>query len=1019
MSLRAWYPFNGHYSNMGDGDLSLTQVTAPTYASSGKVSNQSLAGGAFKWSAEQANTVLNNNALSIAFWIQVTTSEGNGILFGTSNMTPPNNRRFSLFNYPSMSDFHWSWQNDNSGGTTNSGVVYGCFPVNTWTHCCITYGNGVSNVYINGEKKGSAKGYVNNSTYGYETTVIHNNTNRRIQDFRVYDHELNPREIKQLAQGLVLHYKLNADNNTNILNQSYNLKNTATGIDSTYGFAIKSVDNSTGTSSKDFQSWSSIITAKYGEIYTLSFYARSSNSTGLTTFLYNNVAGVQVSKAQSSQGTVSTSTDGNCRFKLTPQWQKCWVTYTFNGSRESSAADLAKHLLFRALSGDKADIAMPKLERGAVATPYGIAPDEMATPLIEMDCSGFGNHGTVLSARPAIETDSPRYSNCYKYSGNVNNKISNTTTSFNYTDNFSWSCWVKHNYTGWKATSGAAAASYAFTVGRADAGGYGYGLGESSATGMTVRFGSQGFGVSIDETWHHLAFTKSGTTICIYVDGVLKTSTTFSGTLPTYSDGNGVGLGCFHYSGSIYPFYGSLSDFRIYATPLSAADIKTLYNSSISMAQNGVIQLYESNEELGISNIKMRKMGGINHSGTSEIGYTSSMPVKVLSDGSAWARIHWLDVTNDKTWFASDDEVMFCELSNRFSKMGLVDHFKFTGLPEGYTLLEYIQSSGSQYIDTGHSWASETTKIEVDMTVVTDGTYRSMFGNEEYVDSGSTRYFTGIPHGNGTSYNIYLGTGSITTFPITVGTRFKIGIETTSSKQYTLQKDGTTIGTGSYNGSVQTKAYANITGTNTATTGHIFLFSNHNSQRGTINTATQNMAAMRLYGCKMYERGYLIRNFIPCKNDAGVVGLYDTQTCKFYTTPTGTFTAGAAVDGKYEFMLTYPKLSATAYNRWSQTSSPNQSTVTGFTKINTAWNAHFGGIRRQNGTAVYNVDTGSTWYAAIGQKATWTSTQYIPAADGSSQTETELWVRINNLSQLDKISMLEKKYIQAMQFEEL
>jgi hypothetical protein len=349
-----------------------------------------------------------------------------------------------------------------------------------------------------------------------------------------------------------------------------------------YGFFTKSVDNSAGTSSKDFQSWSSVITAKYGEVYTLSFYAKSDNSTGLTTFLYNNAAGVQVSSAKSSHGQY-TSTDGNCRFKLTPQWQKCWVTYTFTGSRESSTADLVKTLIFRALAGDKAEIAMPKLERGSVATPYGLQPSEIATPLIENDCSGFGNHGTILSARPAIITDSPRYSNCYQYSGNVNNKIYNTTKRFNYTDNFSWSCWVKHNYTGWKNTSGAAAASYAFTVGRADAGGYGYGLAESSATGMTVRFGSKGYGVTIDETWHHIAFTKSGTAICIYVDGVLKTSDTFSATLPTYSDGNGVGLGCFHYSGSIYPYYGCLSDFRIYATALTAADIKTLYESAIAM----------------------------------------------------------------------------------------------------------------------------------------------------------------------------------------------------------------------------------------------------------------------------------------------------------------------------------------------------------------------------------------------------------------------------------------------------
>jgi hypothetical protein len=144
------------------------------------------------------------------------------------------------------------------------------------------------------------------------------------------------------------------------------------------------------------------------------------------------------------------------------------------------------------------------------------------------------------------------------------------------------------------------------------------------------------------------------------------------------------------------------------------------------------------------------------------------------------------------------------------------------------------------------------------------------------------------------------------------------------------------------------------------------------------------MAAMRLYGCKMYDGGHLVRDFIPCKNAEGVVGLYDKQTNKFYTTPTGAFTAGTTLSGKYEFMLTYPRQSATAYNRWSQTSSPNSSTVTGLSKITTAWNSHFGGLRRTNGTAIYNCDTGSSWYAAIGQQGAWTTDKDIPAADGNS-----------------------------------
>jgi hypothetical protein len=37
---------------------------------------------------------------------------------------------------------------------------------------------------------------------------------------------------------------------------------------------------------------------------------------------------------------------------------------------------------------------------------------------------------------------------------------------------------------------------------------------------MKVWFGSNSWNINLDETWHHLAFTKKGTAINIYVDGI-------------------------------------------------------------------------------------------------------------------------------------------------------------------------------------------------------------------------------------------------------------------------------------------------------------------------------------------------------------------------------------------------------------------------------------------------------------------------------------------------------------------
>lgn len=49
----------------------------------------------------------------------------------------------------------------------------------------------------------------------------------------------------------------------------------------------------------------------------------------------------------------------------------------------------------------------------------------------------------------------------------------------------------------------------------------------------------------------------------------------------------------------------------------------------------------------------------------------------------------------------------------------------------------------------------------------------------------------------------------------------------------------------------------------------------------------------RLYFCKIYDNGSLVRNLIPAKNSSGTLGLYDAVNNVFYTNAgTGTFTAG-------------------------------------------------------------------------------------------------------------------------------
>lgn len=51
-----------------------------------------------------------------------------------------------------------------------------------------------------------------------------------------------------------------------------------------------------------------------------------------------------------------------------------------------------------------------------------------------------------------------------------------------------------------------------------------------------------------------------------------------------------------------------------------------------------------------------------------------------------------------------------------------------------------------------------------------------------------------------------------------------------------------------------------------------------------------------MYSCKIYDNETLVRNFVPCKNASGAVGLYDTVEGQFYANAgTGTFTAGPEI----------------------------------------------------------------------------------------------------------------------------
>jgi hypothetical protein len=87
-----------------------------------------------------------------------------------------------------------------------------------------------------------------------------------------------------------------------------------------------------------------------------------------------------------------------------------------------------------------------------------------------------------------------------------------------------------------------------------------------------------------DGNWHNVVviFCKSSNTIAMYLDSLEKTITYYRRESPTnYGNFNrNLYIGACHVDiGMIYPFDGSIDDFRIYDTALTGTEVFMLYNN--------------------------------------------------------------------------------------------------------------------------------------------------------------------------------------------------------------------------------------------------------------------------------------------------------------------------------------------------------------------------------------------------------------------------------------------------------
>lgn len=291
----------------------------------------------------------------------------------------------------------------------------------------------------------------------------------------------------------------------------------------------------------------------------------------------------------------------------------------------------------------------------------------------------------------------------------------------------------------------------------------------------------------------------------------VKLSTTGSNNWSSTSGYSTIGG---RYNGSYQTYFtGYVDDYRVYHTLLSDTDIQNLYKTKAYITNQGDVETHQ------------------------------------FIEGKTQAQV------TSKYCFEADEF--------------------YEELYDGYDVLEYIESTGTQYVDTGYVATSTDYTYELDMAPTKIGSFYSYIG---FMASGTTPR-AGIHEYSSTFMIGANATTTSSTAPV-VNERMVLKNHCKSGAQK-LYKNNVQItsNTTTFNHS-----------SNTLTT-HIF---------GRNYSSGRNLASIKLYSAKIYEGSTLVRHYIPARRQSdNALGLYDILTNTFYANSgSGTFTSGPAITNK-------------------------------------------------------------------------------------------------------------------------
>ena len=571
MALQVWLPLNksGADKNQGLANVNITSTAA--YSASGKL------GGSYYFSGSSNRISFpsqpwmapnNTNSISIAMWVKA--DSFNFIIAANA------------FEYKlSSSSFMWRLGNGgtNTFATVTSGIT---FTTGTWYHLCGTWDakNKKLAAYVNGELVKELTSTLTSYNNISSTINLVYDGSWNINDFRFYDHCLSPKEVKEIAKGLVLHYPLNSLVNPNLVKNSYFCTNMNNGIvevvpnvgyvDNTayYGSPAYHVfrEGQTTIAYSEFQFIFRANKCVPGKQYCISFWIKKCHSGGN----WGNIilGGLRWFKTGDNT-TYTTSITWNNRpsESLLNVWQ--YASFYFTFPIECTAYAYYYNTVEKDIDYYISKI---KVEEGTVSTPWC---DYSITNNIVYDCSGYQNNGTITGSLSCSE-DSPRYKISTHFTSSIPSRIMlpSDMSCLSGNNEQTLSCWVKSSGLGsGMSASGLISLGYGNTL-YLGSSYYSYRIDNGSDLNtLTVNQNPH------DGNWHLVTATYKSGVASIYIDGILKNSVSRTFSNRYINEGwNCIGVETNNVN--INNLNGDISDIRMYATALSANDIKELYNTS-------------------------------------------------------------------------------------------------------------------------------------------------------------------------------------------------------------------------------------------------------------------------------------------------------------------------------------------------------------------------------------------------------------------------------------------------------